>query len=125
MTSPVIIVASLLLLPAFTLLAEAPAKKLKVRVTHYGYPGDPNAGANTRLGFGDHNNILNPDSVAVSPDLDHVFPFGSKVIVNGRFIGFRHDTTSPKLHHTIAVYDPNGEWKEDSDAYIEVSANER
>jgi hypothetical protein len=121
----VIIAATLFLTPALTLVAEVPAKKLKVRLTHYGYPGDPHATANTRLGLGEYNNILNPDSVAVSPDLDRIFPFGSKIIVNGQFLGFRHDTTSPKLNRTIAVYDPKGEFKEDADVYIEVPAKKK
>jgi hypothetical protein len=125
MAPRVIIIAALLLMPELTLVADLPAKRLKVRLTHYGYPGDPHATANMRLGLGDHNNILNLDSVAVSPDLDRIFPFGSKVIVNGQFLGFRHDTTSPELHRTIAVYDPKGEFKEDADVYIEVPANKK
>ena len=124
MTSPIIIAASLLLFPALTFLGQAPAKKIKVRLTHYGYPGDPHASNNTRLGLGDRNNILNPDSVAISPDLDHIFPFGSKVVVDGQFIGYRHDTTRPKLKRTIAVYDPQGQFKDgDADVYIQVPAN--
>jgi hypothetical protein len=123
--TPRILAAAILslLLPALTVHGEPPAKKLKVRLTHYGYPGDPHASNNTRLGLGDHNNILNPDSVAVSPDLDRIFPFGAKVIANGKFIGFRHDTTSAKLRRTIAVYDPQGQFdRGDGDVYIEVPA---
>ena len=122
MTPRIIIAAVLLLLPSLALPGEAPPKKLKVRVTHYGYPGDPHASNNTRLGMGDHNNILNPDSVAVSSDLDRIFPFDSKVVVNGKFLGFRHDTMRPKFKRTIAVYDPDGKWKEDFDAVIDVPA---
>jgi hypothetical protein len=121
MRSAIIILAGLLLLSALTVSAGPPAKRLKVRLTHYGYPSEPHASENTQLGLGDHNNILNLDSVAVSPDLDRVFPFGSKVYMNRRFLGFRHDTTSPKLHHTIAIYDPNGEFKKD----VEVSAKNK
>jgi hypothetical protein len=125
MVPRVITIAALLLMCALTLIADVPPKALKVSLTHYGYPGDPRTTANTRLGRGDHNNILNPDSVAVSPDLDRIFPFGSKVIVNGQFLGFRHDTTSPELHRTIAVYDPKGEFKENADVYIKLPANKK
>ena len=52
----------------------AQPQKRRVTVTHYGHPGDPNATNNTKLGLGDHNNILNKDSVAVSPDLGRIFP---------------------------------------------------
>jgi 3D (Asp-Asp-Asp) domain-containing protein len=124
MTPRIITTAILiLLLPALTLQGEPLSKELKVRLTHYGYPGDPHASNNTRLGLGDHNNILNPDSVAVSPDLDRIFPFGSKVVVNGEFIGFRHDTMSPKFKRTIAVYDPQGQFTSGhGDVYIQVPA---
>jgi len=110
-----------LLAPLLVAADESPAKR-KVRVTHYGYPGDPHASANTRLGLGDHNNILNPDSVAVSPDLDTVFPFGSSVSVDGHFIGFRHDTTDRSWRNTIAVYDPAGKFKRDFEGYVELPA---
>jgi len=99
--------------------------KLKVRVTRFGYPGDSQATNNTRLGLGDHNNILNRDSVAVTPDLDGVFPFGSKVYLEGKFVGFRHSTLNSKLHHTIAVYDPKGEWTRDFDSYVELPAKKK
>lgn len=52
-----------LLLPVLGFAGE-PANKRKVKVTHYGYPSDPHASSHTRLGLGDHNNILSPDSVA-------------------------------------------------------------
>ena len=59
----------------------------------------------------------------MSPDLDRIFPFGSKVVVNGKFIGFRHDATSPKLKRTIAVYDPDGQFTGgDGKVYIQVPA---
>ena len=116
-------VIGLLLLGALTLIAEPTPTKVKVRVTHFGYPGDSQASRNTRLGLGDHNNILNTDSVAVTPDLDRTFPFGSEVHIEGKFLGFRHTTLSPKLHHTIAVYDPKAEWKADFDSYVERRAN--
>jgi hypothetical protein len=121
MAPPAIAVVSLSLLSLVTLMAEPAPTKLKVRVTHYGYPGDPHASANTRLGLGDHNNILNPDSVAVTPDMDRIFPFGSKVYVSGHFLGFRHDTLRRKLHYTIAVYDPDGKWKKDFGSYIDIA----
>ena len=122
MTPRFTIAAVLLLFSSLGFSGEAPPQTLKVLVTHYGYPGDPHATNNTRLGMGDHNNILNPDSVAVSSDLDRIFPFDSKVIVNGKFLGFRHDTMSPKYKRTIAVYDPDGKWKQDFDAFIDVPA---
>jgi hypothetical protein len=118
------IVVVALLAPMLVVVGEPPAKR-KVRVTHYGYPGDPHASANTRLGLGDHNNILNPDSVAVSPDLDEVFPFGSRVLVNGQLLGFRHDTTDPKWRNTIAVYDPAGNFKTDFEAYVDVGSKKK
>ena len=99
--------------------------RLKVRVTHFAYPGDQHATNEMQLGLGDHNNTLNKDSVAVTPDLDGVFPFGSKVYVEGKFLGFRHTTLSAKLHHTIAVYDPNGEWTEDFDSYVEIPVKQK
>ena len=94
-------------------------------MTRFGYPGDPQATNNTRLGLGDHNNILNKDSVAVTPDLDGVFPFGSKVYLEGKFIGFRHTTLTSNLHHTIAVYDPKGEWTGDFYSYVEPPAKKK
>jgi hypothetical protein len=112
----------LALLVPLVLTAGEAATKRKVRVTHYGYPGDPHASANTRLGLGDRNNILNPDSVAVSPDLDRVFPFGARVVVNGRFIGFRHAPTDPSWRNTIAIYDPAGKFKHDFEGYVELPA---
>ncbi len=122
MTPRVITVAGLLLLSALTLAAVPAAARLKVHVTHFGYPDDPHASKETRLGLGDHNNILSADSVAVTPDLDRALPFGSKVYIEGRFLGVRHSTLGPKLHHTIAVYDPKGEWKGDFDSYVEPKA---
>jgi hypothetical protein len=122
MTPRIIKVASLLvLLSAITRVAE-PATKLRVHVTHFGYPDDPHASRETRLGLGDHNNILNADSVAVTPDLDQMFPFGSKVYIEGKFLGFRHSTLDAKLHHTIAVYDPKGQWSGDFDSYVDPRA---
>jgi 3D (Asp-Asp-Asp) domain-containing protein len=118
--APRLIIAAPLLTGA-TLVAQPTATKLNVHVMHFGYPGDSKATHNTRLGLGDHNNILNPDSVAVTPDLDRVFPFGSKVYIAGKFLGFRHATLSSKLHHTIAVYDPKGDWTGDFDSYVEPS----
>jgi hypothetical protein len=122
MTLRIMTFASLLLVSVLTLVAEPAATKVKVRVTHFGYPGDSQASNNTRRGLGDDNNILNPDSVAVTPDLDQTFPFGSKVYVEGKFLGFRHTTLSPKLHHTIAVYDPDGQWKGDFESYVQLPA---
>jgi 3D (Asp-Asp-Asp) domain-containing protein len=120
--APRLIFAAAMLVGCATVVAQSTATKLAVHVTHFGYPGDPQATANTRLGLGDHNNILNPDSVAVTPDLNRVFPFGSKVYIAGKFIGFRHSTLSAKLHHTIAVYDPDGQWTGDSDSYVQLPA---
>jgi hypothetical protein len=122
MTRRVITIISVFLLGALTLVATPAVTKIKVRVTHFGYPGDSQASRNTRLGLGDHNNILDADSVAVTPDLDRAFPFGSKVYVERKFLGFRHTTLSPKLHHTIAMYDPNAEWTGDFDSYVEPRA---
>ena len=125
MAPRLITVASLLIAGVVAVIADPAATKLKVRVTHFGYPGDPQATSNTRLSLGDHNNILNPDSVAVTPDLDRVFPFASKVYLEGKFLGFRHTTLSPKLHHTIAVYDPKGQWTGDFDSYVELAAKKK
>jgi hypothetical protein len=118
----VITITSVFLLGALTLVATPAPTKIKVRVTHFGYPGDSQASSNTRLGLGDHNNILSADSVAVTPDLDRTFPFGSKVYIEGKLLGFRHTTLSPKLHHIIAVYDPQAQWTGDFDSYIEPRA---
>jgi 3D (Asp-Asp-Asp) domain-containing protein len=118
------IIAFAVLVPLLVVAGE-PAAKRKVRVTHYGYPGDPNVNRNTRLGLGDRNNILNKDSLAVSPDLNDVFPFGSVVYVNGAMLGLRHDTTNPKWRNTIAIYDPTGAFKGDFEAYIDVPAKKK
>ncbi len=122
MTTRTITLVSLLLIGVVTLVAGPAATKLKVHVTHFGHPGDSQTTSNTRLGLGDHNNILNADSVAVTPDLDRVFPFGSKVFIAGKFLGIRHTTLSAKFHHTIAVYDPKAEWTGDFDSYVEQHA---
>lgn len=74
---------------------------------------------NTRLGLADHNNILHPDSVGVTLYLDRAFPFGARVYIEGRFLGFLHSTLSPKLHHIIAVYDRKGEWTGGFDSYVQ------
>lgn len=100
--------------------------KLMVRVTRFGYPGDPQATSNTRHGLRDRNNLLNKDSVAVTPDLDQVFPFESEVYVQGKFLGFRHATLTSRLHHTIAVYDPKGEWtRHDFYSYVKPPATKK
>jgi hypothetical protein len=111
----------LILLPLLVTASEHDTKR-KVRVTHYGYPGDPQSTRLTRLGLGDHNNILNGDSVAVSPDLDAIFPFEAAVSIDGRFLGYRTDTTNRKWKNTIAIYDPNGVFKKDFTATINVPA---
>lgn len=79
-------------------------------ITRYGYPGDPHSDTGTRLGLGNANNILNPDSVALSPDVARSMGvgFGDAVNVNGHFIGHYHDSTDPGLTNRIDVYDPNG-----------------
>jgi|tagenome__1003787_1003787.scaffolds.fasta_scaffold19960075_1 hypothetical protein len=115
------ILAVALLAPLLLAAGEDPTKR-KVTVTHYGYPNDTQASANTRLGLGDHNNILNADSVAVSPDLDQAFPFGSRIVVSGQFVGSRHDTTNPSWRNTIAVYDPAGKFKHAFEGYVEFAA---
>jgi hypothetical protein len=122
MTRRVITIISVFLVGALTPIAAPAATKIKVHITHFGYPGDLQASSNTRLGLGDHNNILNADSVAVTPDLDRTFPFGSKVYIEGKFLGFRHTTLSAKLHQTIAVYDPKAQWTGDFDSYVEPRA---
>ena len=111
--------AGLMLLSALTIAADPAAPSLKVHVTHFGYPNDPHASRETRLRLGDRNNILNAGSVAVTPHLVRAFPFGSKVYIEGRFLGLRHSTLGTKLHHTIAVYDPKGAWSGDFDSYVE------
>src|SRR5436305_14016467 len=89
-------IALTLLLP-LVIVAAAPASKRKVKGTYYGYPGGPHATRNTRLGLGDHNNILNKDSVAVSSDLNGVFPFGSTEVSSAS------DTTRPILSGAIPL----------------------
>jgi len=76
-------------------------------VTHYAYPNDPNSDSGSRLGLGTHNNILNPDSVALSPDQARGIRFGGRVEIGGRFIGFYHDATSPSLTNRVDIYDPS------------------
>jgi hypothetical protein len=117
MSSRVIIAATLSVLAAITLLADPTPKRLEVLVTHFGYPGDPNP--TKILGH------LNPDSVAVSSDLDRIFPFGAVVYVGGDFIGYRDATLGPKFHRTIAVYDPNGDFEGDRHSYIEFPADKK
>jgi hypothetical protein len=79
-------------------------------LTHYGYPGDPYTDTNTRLGLGSRNNILNPHSVALSPDKAKGTTFGGPVEVNGHFVGFYHDATSSSLTNRVDIYDPNGQF---------------
>jgi hypothetical protein len=99
--------------PPITLVADQPVKNLKVTVTQFAYRGDPNITKNLRQ--------LDKDSVAVSPDLNHIFPFRSPVYVSGQFIGFRDATLSPKFHLTIAAYNPNSvPWEGDRSGYIQV-----
>ncbi|MEY2484216.1 MAG: hypothetical protein QOK24_2744 [Verrucomicrobiota bacterium] len=78
----------------------------RTNLTHYGYPGDPSSDSGTRLGLGSHNNILNPDSVALSPDQARGTAFGGNVLVNGHFVGFYHDATDPSLTNRVDIYDP-------------------
>lgn len=120
----VLIIVFALLIPSL-IVADPPTTQRKVRVTHYGYPNDPNMSQNTKLGVGDHDNILGPGSIAVSPDLNNIFPFRSAVSVEGHFLGFRHDTTNRKWRNTIAVYDPNGDFKRDFESYIDVPAKKK
>jgi RHS repeat-associated protein len=80
-------------------------------ITHYGYPGDPYGDSNSRLGIGSRNNILNPDSVSLSPDRAQNTPFGGVVEVNGHFIGFYHDVTARGLTNRVDVYDPNNSFR--------------
>jgi hypothetical protein len=120
MSTRTISLVGLLAIAVMTIAASPASKRVAVRVSHFGYPRDPDTTANTRLGLGDHNNILNEDSVAVTPDLGEVFPFDSKVFVGGKFLGFRHSTLSSKLHYTIAVYDPKGQCGDDFDSWIEL-----
>src|SRR5438093_1429918 len=113
MTLRAITFALLVFSSPVALAADQPVKKLRVTVTQFGYRGDPNLTKNLRQ--------LDKDSVAVSPDLDHIFPFRSPVYVSGLFIGFRDATLSPKLHRTIAAYNPESvPWEGDRFGYIEV-----
>jgi RHS repeat-associated protein len=80
-------------------------------ITHYGYPNDPTSDRNSRLGLGSCNNILNPDSVALSPDNAKGVPFGGAVEVNGHFIGFYHDLTDSSLRNRVDVYDPSNSFR--------------
>ena len=120
MSTRTISIMGLLAFAVVSIAASPAAKKVAVRVSHFGYPGDPDMTANTRLGLGNRNNILNEDSVAVTSDLGVVFPHGSRVIVGGRFLGLRHSTLSSKLHYTVAVYDPKGKCGDDFDSWVEL-----
>ena len=120
MSTRTISLVGLLAIAVITIAASPASKKVAVRVSHFGYPRDPDTTANTRLGLGDRNNILNEDSVAVTPDLGEIFPHGSKVFVGDKLLGFRHSTLSSKLHYTVAVYDPNGQCGDDFDSWVEL-----
>jgi hypothetical protein len=79
-------------------------------ITRYGYRGDPYTDSGTRLLLGNANNILNADSIALSPDVAnrlgvHV---GDPVIINGHFLGYYQDSTAANLRNRVDIYDPNG-----------------
>jgi hypothetical protein len=79
--------------------------------THYG-PGtriggwDPTNDSGTNRGVGNHENPLNPNSLAISEDVAQRFGLqrGGPVYANGQYLGNYDDT--PGFPNTIDVYDP-------------------
>lgn len=83
-----------------------------VYITHYG-PGtqiggwDPTNDSGTNRGVGNHENLLNANSLAISPDIvanNHLI-LGGRVFLNGQYLGNYDDT--PGRLGTIDVYDYN------------------
>ena len=83
-----------------------------VYFTHYG-PGtriggwDPTNDSGTNRGVGNHENLLNANSLAISPDVvrNYNLTLGGPVFVNGQYLGNYDDT--PGRLGTIDVYDYN------------------
>ena len=76
-------------------------------ITHYGYPDDP-AGDSRRVNrIGNHGNLLNDDSVALSSDLRLRFEIGARIFVNGRYMG-HYDDSAPYSRGVIDIFDPRG-----------------
>src|SRR5260221_1077335 len=85
-----------------------------VKITHYGYVGDPNGDTASRNGIGNHDNQLVPwTSLAFSPDLipEYHLTVGQSVTVtlaNGQTLTGRFDdTTAADLTGRVDVYDPS------------------
>jgi hypothetical protein len=85
-----------------------------VKITHYGYAGDPNSDPNSANGIGNHNNqLVAGQSLAFSPDLiaEYHLTVGQSVTVtlsNGQTLSGRFDdTTAADLTGRVDVYDPN------------------
>jgi RHS repeat-associated protein len=83
-----------------------------VYLTHYG-PGtriggwDPTNDSGTNRGVGNHENQLNGNSLAISPDVvrNYNLTLGGPVFVNGQYLGNYDDT--PGRPGTIDIYDYN------------------
>jgi len=83
-----------------------------VYFTHYG-PGtriggwDPTNDSGTNRGVGNHENLLNTNSLAISPDIvrNYNLILGGTVFVNGQYLGNYDDT--PGRLGTIDIYDYN------------------
>jgi hypothetical protein len=85
-----------------------------VRITHYGYPGDPNSDPNSANGIGNHSNqLIAGQSIAFSPDLiaEYHLQVGQSVTItlaNGQVLtGTFDDTTAANLTGRVDIYDPN------------------
>jgi hypothetical protein len=85
-----------------------------VKITHYGYAGDPNSDPNSANGIGNHNNqLVAGQSLAFSPDLiaEYHLAVGQSVTVtlaNGQTLTGRFDdTTADYLTGRVDVYDPS------------------
>ena len=69
--------------------------------------GDPTNDSGTNRGVGNHENLLNGNSLAISPDVvrNYSLILGGPVFVNGQYLGNYDDT--PGRLGTIDVYDYN------------------
>ena len=90
--------------------ANAAGYKGPPALTHYGYVGDPTSDSNTRLGLERNNNILNADSVALTPDLARGRALGDSVSAGGHFLGFYHDVTDRAYSNRVDIYDPGNQF---------------
>jgi hypothetical protein len=80
-----------------------------VKMTHYGYPGDPSPDSNSKRGIGDHDNRLTALQSAALTASERLAVFGVTGHSTGRQIpgtNYIDDDTAPESDRRIDVYDP-------------------